>query len=587
MHRGHGATRITVVADTEGDGSLSDGANNRECVEDMWIRQWRRWSWVAVTGVCAVVWGGPAVPVDAQSEADLEAGKRLYEARCAHCHGIEGAGQGAATEFVFPKPRDFTSGTYKFRTHHETENGYRMPGNEDIYRGICEGLHGTSMPGWCGFFSEQQIWQLVHYVKSFSEVFQEDKPGAPIDYSGEVPFSPESAAKGKELFVQQFECHTCHGMSGRGNGRQALDGLEDDWGERIWPANLTQPWTYRGGHSRRDIFRNVVMGIGGTPMPAFADPDPLAAARRIEDVASRKEEEAFARELRENLWHVVNYVQSLWVYPEEPEPKSVLTAKRIDGSLPTSPDDEVWAEVPKNYYPLVGQVIEGDRLFAPLVVGALVQAVHNGEEVAFRLQWDDRTESKPGEGEAGETYADALAMQFPSTPLEGSEKPYFLMGDGAKSVDLWYWRNDTNKTVRAQAAGYKTFDPGEESGGIESQGVVDDGQYRVVMRRALQTENAENEVQFTEGNFIPFSLTAWDGSNGEHGGDKRAVMAWYNLYLEPVPSKAPFYLLLLGIAVGLVIEFSALYITKQNGAHGADGHADAGTSASGTGENAC
>jgi DMSO reductase family type II enzyme heme b subunit len=255
--------------------------------------------------------------------------------------------------------------------------------------------------------------------------------------------------------------------------------------------------------------------------------------------------------------------------------------------LPTSPDDEAWVAAPKNYYPLAAQVIEGDRLFTPMVVGISVQAVHNGAEVAFRLEWDDRTESKPGEGGDGETYADAVAIQFPSTPLEGPERPYFLMGDGAKSVDLWYWRHDTNKTVLAQAAGYRTFNPGEETGGIESQGVVDNGQYRVVMRRALQTEKAENEVQFTEGNFIPFSLTVWDGSNGEHGGDKRTVMAWYNLYLEPVRSKAPFYLLLFGIAVGLVIEFSALYITRKNGADGADGHAAAGTAARRAGESSC
>jgi hypothetical protein len=56
----------------------------------------------------------------------------------------------------------------------------------------------------------------------------------------------------------------------------------------------------------------------------------------------------------------------------------------------------------------------------------------------------------------------------------------------------------------------------------------------------------------------------WDGSNGERDGDRRTVTAWYNLYLEPEPSKAPLYLTLVGIAVGLVIEFSALYVTRKN-----------------------
>ncbi len=524
-----------------------------------------------------------SAPVRAQtgtkpSEADLAAGKVLYDQRCAHCHGETGDGKGDAAAYVYPKPRDFTSGVYKFRTRHETEDGNLLAADEDIFRSICEGLHGSSMPDWCGFFSNQEVWQLVHYIKTFAEVFEEDTPGQEIDFSAEIPFSPESVAKGKELFVEAFECHTCHGTAGRGNGKLALEGLLDDWEEPIWPANLTRPWTYRGGHKRRDIFRNVVMGISGTPMPVFADPDPMAMAQEIEDPEERKEEEEAARELRENIWHVVNYVQSLWIHPEEPEVKSVLTAARLDGALPRSPDDPAWLQVPANYYPLVGQVIEAPRLFTPMVVGIEVQAVHNGEAVAFRLVWDDRTESKPGESEDGETYADAVALQFPSKPLEGTKKPYFLMGDASNSTDLWYWRHDTGKTVLVQTQGYKTFQPGDNDGGIESQSGVDKdpktgeplalGQYRVVMRRALQTARAEEEIQFAAGAFIQFSLTVWDGSNGEHGGGKRTVMAWYNLYLEPEPSKAWIYLGLGGIAFGMLVQFSALYVTRQNHANG-------------------
>jgi hypothetical protein len=84
------------------------------------------------------------------------------------------------------------------------------------------------------------------------------------------------------------------------------------------------------------------------------------------------------------------------------------------------------------------------------------------------------------------------------------------------------------------------------------------------MQRAGHTKNAGKEVQFTVGSFLPFSVTVWDGSNGERGGDRRTVAAWYNLYLEPEPSKTPIYLLLAGIAVGIVLEFSALYATRKN-----------------------
>jgi mono/diheme cytochrome c family protein len=47
-------------------------------------------------------------------EVNLE-GKALYDGFCARCHGIDGDGQGEASNITFPKPRDFTSGIYKFR----------------------------------------------------------------------------------------------------------------------------------------------------------------------------------------------------------------------------------------------------------------------------------------------------------------------------------------------------------------------------------------------------------------------------------------------------------------------------------------
>src|SRR4029450_3772637 len=114
------------------------------------------------------------------------------------------------------------------------------------------------------------------------------------------------------------------------------------------------------------------------PMPAFGDSNPLDP------------------ELREQIWHTVNYVQSLWTYPGEPAARPVLVAKPVQGPLSLSPEDPSWKEVPSNYYPLVGQVIEDPRLFTPMIVGVEIQAVHNSKEIAFRLVWDDRTESKAG-----------------------------------------------------------------------------------------------------------------------------------------------------------------------------------------------
>ena len=105
----------------------------------------------ALMGVVVSGWLVTAVLAQSDtkpSEADLAAGKQLYAERCAHCHGETGDGRGVAAEVVYPKPRDFTSGVYKFRTRHETEQGNKLAADEDIFRSISEGLHGTSMPGW-------------------------------------------------------------------------------------------------------------------------------------------------------------------------------------------------------------------------------------------------------------------------------------------------------------------------------------------------------------------------------------------------------------------------------------------------------
>ena len=108
-------------------------------------------------------------------------------------------------------------------------------------------------------------------------------------------------------------------------------------------------------------------------------------------------------------------------------------------------------------------------------------------------------------------------------PPEGSERPYFLMGDGKRPTDLWYWRNDSDrldKAVLVQTTGSKSFQPGDNPGGLRAQGVFDNGQYRVVLQRTLRTKNAGQEIQFAVGQFLPFSITTWDGSNGERGGGK-------------------------------------------------------------------
>ena len=210
---------------------------------------------------------------------DEAAGEALYAEHCAQCHGEQGDGQGVMADLLDPRPRDFTRGIYKIRLTPQGE----LPSDEDLFHIVSRGMPGTSMPAWQELLTEQQIWQLVAHLKTFSADFAEFPAEQQFVLDGKPNASPESLERGASVY-EKAECAKCHGASGRGNGPSAAE-LEDEWGFRIYPADLTRPWTLRGGGSVEDVFRTLTTGVNGTPMPSFSD------AWNAED-----------------LWHLANYV---------------------------------------------------------------------------------------------------------------------------------------------------------------------------------------------------------------------------------------------------------------------------------------
>ncbi len=200
----------------------------------------------------------------AQAQAPGRSGAQLYDQRCAHCHGKTGHGDGVYAPFLNPRPRDFTSGRFKFRS---TDTG-ALPTDADISRSIAEGLHGTSMPSWTKFLSPDDVAALVAQVKSFSPRFAAEQPQA-IMTGEELPETPENAKAGFGVY-EKLRCAACHGTDGRGSGAIA-HAMKDDWGYPTSATMLTEPWTFRGGSSVRDIFLRFRTGMNGTPMPSFLD----------------------------------------------------------------------------------------------------------------------------------------------------------------------------------------------------------------------------------------------------------------------------------------------------------------------------
>ena len=483
-------------------------------------------------------------PLQAKT-GDVDRGEQIYANRCVLCHGVDGDGLGAAAERLNPPPRDFTLAQYKIKS---TGFDDFVPNDEDLFRMINDGMPGTAMPGWGDMLSEQDIWDLIVYIKIFAGL-EEETPSQQVDYGTQVASSPESIARGKELFHEGDRCSECHGEDGKGD---AIKGLKDDSGFRTWPRNLTKPWTFRASNDPKDIYARISTGIPGTQMPSFADP------------ASKKKLDP------EDRWHVANYVNSLAKTEEVVRPENtVIKAARLEGDLPQAPDDERWKTAEPTTFFLVPQIIAAERHFTPSNDTITVRALYNDDEVAFLLEWDDRTQSIPGDETAekisdSDIAEDAVAIQLPVNLSDGSEKPYFFMGDPAHPVNIWHWRSGTTDAhagiTLMNGRGIEDIETRNATDvGIQAQGGYERGTWRVVFKRALATADPGQDIQFVEGAFIPVAFAAWDGSNSESG-SRHTLTTWYWLLLKPAAGNTP---LLAAAAVFILILLAEIWWARS------------------------
>ncbi len=499
-------------------------------------------------------------------------GKALYQFRCAVCHGEEGAGDGVAADFMYPRPRDFTLAMFKYKSSPPQQ----PPRDEDLFHTIKFGLPGTGMPGWGALLSDAQIRGLIPVIKGFDitatwapedadeESFDEEGRYTKTDFRviteqeptpGQVPYSEASVTRGKQVFEET--CGQCHGSEGRGNITSGKR-LADDWGVRIWPRDLTKPWTWRAtevseGENSRDatikrIYQRLSIGIPGTPMPSHR-----AVEEGNEDPVGL-----------EDRWHIANYVYSLRDRGIPPGENSVITAAKSEEGVPESVDDPRWNEAPPVTLYLVPNVIKEERLFTPLNDSVTVRAIYDEKEIAFLLEVNDRTDSRPGEpvsmeiqDEELELYPDAFAIQFPKADAFVAapvvEKPLYRHGDPAHPTTIWYWNaGSIEPEVAPRALLLDATGPGQPLVPRDDEDLVADGKWqagrwRVLMKRP-RNGGETGDISFAEGIFIPISFANWDGSNGEKG-SRHTLTTWYWLILPPETDPLKTY----GVPVGTAL----------------------------------
>ena len=569
-----------------------------------------------VAAVAAAFLAAPlAAQVDLGTEEQRAAGKVVYDKYCGQCHGDTGDGNGYATLRVKPKPRDFTTGKYKFRT---TPNGM-LPTDDDLRRVIEIGAPYTSMPGWPNLTSTE-IDNVIYYIKSFSPDFENpDRYGEPIDIPPPLESTEESIARGRVVYEEQG-CAACHGEVGRGDGPSAPT-LVNDKNDPIKVADLTERWTYRGGPTKEDIYRTFSTGLNGTPMPSYAD------SLEVED-----------------RQHLVNYVYSLGD-GDDPGYGTLITAVYSEEPLDLQDAEALDAQfenAPMTRFPLVGQITEPGRNFYPSVTSIEAQAVYNRDEIAFRVSWHDLRadntgrnspslevpmwnedngigddagdgdagffgveeasgddggffgveEAEPeddsgffgvetvdesaddffgggdddffGGGDAGSDgaeFADAVALQFPASlaPEDTPQlKPYFLFGDSQNPVDLWFVNLTYGVADTFRGRGSEQVEP-TEADIVEAVTSYDQGKWTVTYKRRRASRAG---VSFAEQQYTPIAFSVWDGFNRERG-NKRALSSWFYVYTEPSVEQTATIPVLRAAFLVLVIELLVVFLVRR------------------------
>ena len=134
------------------------------------------------------------------NQADPEAGRKLWSANCAICHGEQGKGG---------RGSDLTKGTYR---HGSTD--------DDLHRAMTKGIPGTEMPGFP--LSAIESMQLLAYVRALG------RSALPEPVGGD-------AERGQAIFFADGGCVGCHRVGAQG-GHKGPD--LSDVGARFVPAAL-------------------------------------------------------------------------------------------------------------------------------------------------------------------------------------------------------------------------------------------------------------------------------------------------------------------------------------------------------------
>ena len=100
--------------------------------------------------------------------ADAAAGKTIFTANCASCHGDSGKGDGPVGAALQPPPRDFTVGDFKF----DTDGDGKAGADADLKGVITQGagaFGGSPLMAPWPTLSDDDVANVIAHIRSLKQ----------------------------------------------------------------------------------------------------------------------------------------------------------------------------------------------------------------------------------------------------------------------------------------------------------------------------------------------------------------------------------------------------------------------------------
>ena len=160
-------------------------------------------------------------------------GRKVFEAQCAGCHGLQGLGDGEAAASLDTPPRNLADGDW-------------LSGRSDdqLRRTISQGVPHTAMPGFYEELTGVEMDSVVAYLRQLAGVQQHPNP-----------------LVGWAQDAYRAYCASCHGVDGDGDGIASgrIDPVPRSFRNPAWMA----------GQTDAKLQEAVRSGRPGTAMPPF------------------------------------------------------------------------------------------------------------------------------------------------------------------------------------------------------------------------------------------------------------------------------------------------------------------------------